>query len=77
MTLKTATKSFECDFFVHNNSELYAHLLSPDLVGIAAVFSSPTETGSISWGTETVNGYTRLGSISIDENGIQVNLSRY
>lgn len=77
MKLNTATKSFECDFFVYNGTDLYANLPGADLMTVASVFGNPAEVARVSHGVDTLNGYTKLGNLSINDDGsIQVNMRK-
>lgn len=74
--LITATgKEFECPFFVKNGGDsVFARLVGTTIQEVATVFSDPEETAILTDGILTVEGYTGLVTISLEDNAIMVHL---
>lgn len=74
--LITATgREFECPFFVKNGGDsVFARLVNTTVQEVAIVFSNPEETAILTDGNLTVEGYTGLANIQVEEDSILVHL---
>ena len=78
-TLETATgKEFKTDYFnpSSNLGRLSMRLLETTMVDVAAVFSDPAETASLTYAGRTVEGFTKLVYISPEGAAIRVTLRK-
>ena len=77
--LKTAPgKLFQCDSLstIPEPFRVYIHITGASIGEVAAVFSDPSETERLEYGSITMTGCTRLLAIIPEGDAVRVNLTR-
>lgn len=71
-------KSYMCDYFNQYApaSQVNINILGATLVEIATTFGNPAETALLTYGNQTLVGYTKLFAIIPDANWIRVVLGK-
>lgn len=71
-------KTFDCDYLatIPNPEQVYIRILNAPISTVAGVFSDERETAHMRYGSESLDGYTKLIAVMPENGAVKVILSR-